>query len=152
MRDIALECYPDETLVKTLGYVRKQIYHQNSKGGVINFLKKNPGSVGIVDEDPGSANPSYMSEFEKVGESKFDLEFHRIEKENTNLIVIRPKLENWILKYARNANVTSTLPLDAKILHKVINRRIPQLEQLLTAMMTKKSPAMRYLKELIERK
>lgn len=152
MRDIALECNPDEALVRTLGYVRKQIYHQNSKGGVINFLRKNPSALGMVDEDPGTTSPGYMSLFQKEGETKLDLEFFRIRTDNTCLIVIKPNLESWILKYALEAGaLPGSLPSNSKDLHKVINRRIPQFRQLLAAMITLNSPALKYLKELIER-
>jgi hypothetical protein len=41
MREIVVECKPDETLIKVLGYVRKTVTHQPNKGEVLNNLQRN---------------------------------------------------------------------------------------------------------------
>jgi hypothetical protein len=105
MLEIVLECKPDETLLKSLGYTRKMITHQPSKGEVINYLKRNPGAIGIVDEDPGSANPTYFSKFQEKADGQFGLECLHIPKDGTRLIVIKPRLEDWIINCAQRSKI-----------------------------------------------
>ena len=41
---IAVECYPDETVLRALGVPKKQLLHEARKGEVFNWLKKNAAS------------------------------------------------------------------------------------------------------------
>jgi len=155
MREIVLECKPDEALIKSLGYTRKMITHQPNKGQVINYLKKNPDTVGIVDEDPGSANPNYFQRFQKVRNSRFDIEYFHIESKGTRIIVIKPRLEEWIIKYATESKIDfkkHSLPDKGHQLHKIINYYLPRFEQLINQMLGKKSEALLYLKKVIDSK
>ena len=61
---IAVECYPDEAVLRALGVPRKQLLHEARKGEVFNWLKKNAGGVGMVDEDPASAQPRDLSSYQ----------------------------------------------------------------------------------------
>ena len=70
MNKIVLECKPDEAFVKTLGFSRRNIIHQPNKGAVFNYLKKNPGAIGLVDEDPGSANPNFFFAISREQQTK----------------------------------------------------------------------------------
>lgn len=155
MHDIVIECNPDEALLKVLGYTRKMITHQSSKGEVINYLKRNPSAIGIVDDDPGSAKPTYFLEFSPETENKFGIESYVISKLQTRLIVIKPRLEEWVLQNASELNVNPvhySIPTTGHELHKVINTRIPKFKDLLNEMLSKKSPALNHLKLLIENK
>ncbi len=58
-----MECEPDEVLVRSLGVPKKKIRHVHSKGNVCRRLLKNKNSVGVVDEDPESVQPSYIQKF-----------------------------------------------------------------------------------------
>lgn len=151
-RDIAIECNADEALVKALGYTRKMISHQFSKGEVINYLKRNEHAIGVVDDDPGSARPTYFSNFEvSVGE-KFGIELLKIPHLETKLIVIKPRLEEWILRQANDLELdlkTYSIPNNGRELHKVINTRIPQFEAMLNDMIERKCKALIHLKYLI---
>ena len=155
MREIVLECNPDEVLIKTLGYARNMITHQPSRGEVINYLKKNPDAIGIVDDDPGSAKPTYFSKFQSETTEKFNTESYCIPKLQTRLIVIKPRLEEWILKRAAESGIDTTqysLPNDGHELHKIINTRLPRFEAMIREMLSKKNAGLLHLKELIERK
>jgi hypothetical protein len=63
---IAVECYPDEAVLCALGVPRKQLLHEARKGEVFNWLKKTPGGLGVVDEDPGSAQPRDLVSYQQV--------------------------------------------------------------------------------------
>jgi hypothetical protein len=154
MREIVLECNPDEALVKVLGYTRKMITHQSSRGEVINYLKKNPLAIGIVDDDPGSAKPTYFSKFTRETEEQFDVESFYIPKLKTRVIVIKPRLEEWILKQAVASQINLkqySMPADANELHKIINTRIPRFEGLLKEMLVKENPGLKHLRNLINK-
>ena len=153
MLEIALECKPDETLIKILGYNRKMITHQPNMGQVINYLEKNPGAIGIVDEDPGSANPSYFSKFQKEARGHFDVECFHIPKRGTRLVVIKPRLEEWILKHTAISDVDLqkySLPGDPRKLHKIINTRLAKFENVVKEMLNRDSKALLHLREVID--
>ncbi len=67
-----VECHPDTVLVRTLGIPKREIRHVHSKGNVCNRLSKSRDSVGLIDEDPNSAQPNYLKTL-KLVEEKHDL-------------------------------------------------------------------------------
>ncbi len=150
MLEIVLECNPDEALVKSLGFTRKQVTHQPNKGSVFNYLEKNPSCVGIVDEDPGSAAPGHFAKYKKQGDTRFDIDVYSYPNRQTRLLVLKPRLEEWILKHAEGNGVRVTnysLPQNGHQLHKVINERISKFEALLNELVD--SEPLQYLKSLI---
>ena len=155
MIEIVVECNPDEALVKKLGYTRKMVTHQSSRGEVINYLQKNPSAIGIVDDDPGSAKPTYFSKFTLETSEQLGIESYSIDKLGTRLIVIKPRLEEWVLRHANALKIDlkqHSIPDSGNELHKVINTRIPRFENLIKEMIDKESPALMRLKSLIDRK
>jgi hypothetical protein len=54
MKQIHVECLPDEALIKRLGYTRKVVNHHASKARVFRKLKSVSNQLALVDEDPGS--------------------------------------------------------------------------------------------------
>lgn len=155
MPEIVLECNPDEALIKVLGYTRKMITHQPGRGEVINYLQRNPSAIGIVDEDPGSAKPTYFSKFTHESDEQFDIASFHIPKLRTRLIVIKPRLEEWILKQALESKINPksySLPEDANDLHKIINTKIPLFEKMIKEMLEKGNSGLKHLKNLIDKK
>jgi len=64
---ILIECYNDEELVKQLGFKKKQYKHKANKPEVVKGLKKESGiSIGIVDEDKESDQPSDMRLYQTI--------------------------------------------------------------------------------------
>jgi len=49
---IIVECYADEYFVRLLGF--KGIKHEGGKGKVLERVRENPGTIGMIDEDPNS--------------------------------------------------------------------------------------------------
>jgi hypothetical protein len=124
---IAVECYPDEAVLRGLGVPRKQVLHQARKGEVFNWLKRNAGSVGMVDEDPDSDQPRDLASYRQVQGAEGLLLLVRQGSSGQRLIVVRPRLENWLIQRARVCGVNPRqyqLPDSAKELH-----GIPRYEQ-----------------------
>ena len=153
MSDIVLECKPDETLMKALGYPVRRIIHQNNRGEVINYLKKNPQRIiGIIDDDPGTTKPSFFNHFKRETNEKHKVESFVISQSQTRLIVIKPRLEDWILFHATECGINVRdyyLPVTSNRLHEVINSKLPRFTDLATDMMSQKSPGLLHLKFLI---
>jgi Txe/YoeB family toxin of Txe-Axe toxin-antitoxin module len=106
---IYLECYADEAFVKTLGIGSKEIKHAFNKGEVCNMLRKVTGSVGLVDEDPFSGKPSYerhMLGFKVFEDEKIIL--CEDKKTNNKLVIIRPTLEGFVIKIAKENEIDIT--------------------------------------------
>lgn len=94
--NVFVECNPDEILAVSLGVRKKILTHSNDKGRVCNSLEKKVDSVGMIDEDPESSQPTYISKLKFV-EEHFKVKVLYDKKSNNKLIIIRPRLEEWIL-------------------------------------------------------
>ena len=153
---IYVECKPDLALVKSLTNVtRRGITHEfKGKGEICNRLRKQTNCKGLVDEDPTSAQPPYVKE----ARLENDLSEHEIKllydgTNNNYLIVLCPRLEEWILKAAREAGKDVRkydLPNDAARLHRHINISLDRFENLLEDLKDSSS-RMKILKGLLER-
>lgn len=149
--NLYLECIPDEALAMCLGVARKRITHQNDKGRVCNRLEKSRDAVGMIDEDPQSAQPAYLKKLEKKESKHRVIILEEIDK-NNRVIIICPRLEEWLLQTSREASVDLKqfgLPDNAKDLHKVIHFKLDQLKQLLRHLEERQNPPILYLKSLL---
>ncbi|MCX9012063.1 MAG: hypothetical protein OIN66_13195 [Candidatus Methanoperedens sp.] len=120
---IYLECYTDKALVMALGIHKKEIYHSGSKGNVCRNLAKNSRARGLVDEDPSSAQPGYIGKLRLLS-LEHEIKLMHDEKSRNYLIVLCPRLEDWVLKAAKEVKVDVEdygLPDDAEELHRIIN-------------------------------
>ncbi len=150
--EIIIECKPDETLMKALGFTRKAITHQPNKGMVINLLEKKNGVIGVVDEDPGTTWPRFFSKFQKI-DDQHGIVNYKLQKQNLKLIVIKPRLEEWIISQAQSVNIDPirfSLPADGHNLHKVINTRLLKFDELLKTMINQNSTGLLYLQQLLK--
>ena len=119
---IAVECYPDEVVLRGLGVPSKQVLHQARKGEVFNWLKRNADAVGMVDEDPDSGQPRDLISYQQVQASDGLVLFIRQGSSGQRLIVIHPRLEDWLIQRARVCGVDPRqyqLPGSAKELHDI---------------------------------
>lgn len=137
---IIVECYTDEFLVKSIGFPRRQIKHEGGKGKVMEIVKKKDMTVGIIDEDPYSDQPSDLENYiEKDTRSTVKL-LIRKDDASKRLIQISPYLEHWLVDRARQNRISPNdfgLPGDPKELHS-----IPHVER--------NKNFRRFLKKLIE--
>lgn len=154
MRYILVECNPDKLLVKKLGVPKKSIIHAGSKSEVCKRLeKKMTNSVGLIDEDPFSVQPRYIRKL-KVLENpqRFGIKVLFDEEKNNSIIVLSPRLEEWIIEASREARIDLEkykLPRDGNTLHKVINSNLSKFENLLDELINK-SERVEVLKNILE--
>jgi hypothetical protein len=152
LRKVIVECNPDEILVLTLGLSRQEVVHQNSKGEVCNYHAKNDIRIAIIDEDPGSGQPRYLQEF-IMEEEKFGI--MKLVNNNTEkiIIVIKPRLEEWIIAQCLQSNVNPEkffLPKEAKRLKDVINLRLNHFRDLLNELKNKQNNGMEFLQSFFK--
>lgn len=152
-----IECKADQALVDILsGFPPAEIVHElKGKYEVLKLLAKRSNSVAMVDEDPGTYQPPYLEMLEVQDNFEpFGLEV-RLDKEKANLVVILcPRLEEWIIEAAKEADLTPleeryNLPSSGKRLHDVINRRLDNLALLISDLIAAPSPRILKLQQLL---
>jgi len=131
---IYTECKPDSTLVKMLGIPKKQIIHLGCKPEVCKQLEKREKWKGLIDEDPSSVQPPYLKKLQVQKNSQnYGLKILNDASKNNDLIILCPRLEEWVLKAAKEAGIDIkryNLPDDGEQLHKVINLDLRKFERL----------------------
>jgi hypothetical protein len=114
-------------------------------------LKKNSAVVGLVDEDPGSAEPVTLSRFVVI--SRLHDVMLKVDKINNNrLIVLCPRLEAWLIKTAKAVELRMEefgLSEDLQVLDSMINARLPNIERLLKKLLEVQSPRLLHLNLLL---
>ena len=131
---IYTECKPDSALVRTLGIPKKHIIHQQGKPAVCKQLAKREKWKGLVEEDPFSVQPPYLKKLRVMEDlSHYGLRILNDTSKNNVLIILCPRLEEWVLEAAKEAGIDIkryNLPDDGEPLHKVINLDIRKFEKL----------------------
>ena len=133
---IYVECKSDFALVKSItGIPRREITHEGGKPRVCQRLERQENCKGLVDEDPSRAQPRYIRKL-RLANDLFQYELRELcdESRNNRLIILCPKLEDWILKAAKEADLRMKkygLPDTPRELHQVINLDPRKLERLL---------------------
>jgi len=138
---VLVECYPDAALLRLLGVPRKQLRHERCKGEVVNRVLKISCATGLIDEDPSSAQPRDLDNYKQLQASEGLRLIARRDDKNKRLIIVCPRLEDWLIRRARSAGLKPEeyhLPGDPDRLHS-----IPRYEQ--------NDGFRRFLTELIER-
>ena len=137
---IFVECYADKTLVQFLGYTRDVIKHVGGKGRVVANVWKNEDSVGLIDQDPGSGQPSRMKEF-SISKRIGSLNIKRHPGRKSVLVILHPRLEEWLVRAAKQAKLDIKeygLPDNAAGLHAAVgtatNKAHEKLKGLLEAL------------------
>lgn len=146
---VIIECKPDEKLVKALGFSKNKIAHQPNKGEVCNYLFKSENQLAVIDEDPDSSQPKHLQKFNVV-EEKHDVKKLFCKAENKTIFVLKPRLEEWILKRCIASGVkpeTHFLNSNNKRLKDEINNKLHHFESLLNDLINQKDEGVLYLKE-----
>jgi len=149
-----VECKPDEILIKVLTNTsRKQIQHAGNKSELLKKLTEHfTNSKGMVDEDPLSHQPRHLQMFkEKQKLAIYDLKILHQKSGNNILIMLCPRLEDWILKAAYEANVNFAkygLPNNPEKLHEQINIKTDKFQKLVDDIGTK-SERLKKLKQYL---
>lgn len=149
-----VECKPDQTMIEALTSTPKRnIIHSGNKSGVIKRLTKNyENSKGMIDEDPNSPKPRLIQRFREVDSSEeHALKLLYYADKNNYLVVLSPRLEDWILRATKESNVDLKaygLPDDAVRLHAEINLQINKFERLIRDLM-RKSIRLKHLAKIL---
>ena len=148
---IYVECKPDFILVNNLGASKKEIIHGGGKAEVCRKMMKTENCIGLVDEDPASIQPPYLRKLKiKTELSQHGIKILKDDKRNNYLIILCPKLEEWIIKATIEAKIDIrkyNLPNDPDKLHSIININIKKFEKLLVKL-KEESNRMRILRSI----
>jgi hypothetical protein len=152
---IYLECDADQALAESLGVRNKNIEHCHGRGNVCNKLKgikrKVSDSIGMIDEDPGSAPDKYLENIKEINNKNGIKTFK--DTNNNKLIVICPYLEAWIIKQAKASKInpkTYNLPDKPNELHREAIHKLNKFKDLIKDLITNKSTGIIYLKGLLK--
>ncbi len=150
---IYTECKPDSALVNALGISKREIIHLQGKPEVCKQLAKRENWKGMIDEDPFSVQPPYLKGLPVKETLSGDYGFRVLHdtSKNNDLIVLCPRLEEWVLEAAKRADIDIkryNLPDDGEQLHKEINIDLSKFERLVNDL-KEKSKMMKALERAI---
>lgn len=151
MKQVHVECKPDELLVSKLGFTKKFITHHQGKSRVFHKLSQSESLLAMVDEDPGSGKTSYEKSLNFV-EEKLDIKYYSDSRKN-KVFILTIKLEDWILYACKLQKINPDdfgLPSDPVQLHNYINQRLDKFEKLINELIKKKNPAIVQLKSWLK--
>lgn len=149
---IHVECIPDEALLRKLGYTRKQVLHHGGKSKVFNYLSNNERQWAMVDEDPGASRHPYEEKL-TFKEEKYKIKYFSDRRRNNIVLVLRPKLEDWILDICSKECIDLKqfgLPTKSNDLHDVINIRLVSFDKLVDHLLTINNPSIYQLKSWLD--
>lgn len=128
---IYLECYGDKSLLVGLGASKALLKHSHGRNNVCFAVRENPGSTGLVDEDPEQLPDSYMATLQtSISGPLLKLLIDPVSE--SRLLVIRSNLEKWVIEIAREVERVEAvqrilnryyLPRTFRDLHDALNRQ-----------------------------
>lgn len=136
-----IECKPDATLIRILASVSKRrIDHAGNKSRVLRKLMRNyRNSIGMIDQDPYSSQPPDLQKFHEIEFlEKEKIKILQHNRRNNRLIVLCPRLEEWVIEASREGNVDLNrynLSDTPEELHDIINIRLDKFQQLVQDLM-----------------
>ncbi len=136
---IAVECFPDEALVRSLGIPVAMVRHSRGSGNVLNDLLRGHVALGVIDEDPGKTRPAEIRRFIEKERRGNVILMTGGKDVGGRLVVICPRLEEWLLARANASGVNPGdygLPVTTKALRKLGRyERRPKFRFLLEALL-----------------
>jgi len=148
---ICVECKPDVALVNALGVRRREIIHAGNKSRVCKKLEKGKRLKGLVDQDPLSVQPPYIGRLKVIYDQQ-GIEMRKDTQRGNYLIILKPRLEEWILKAAKEARVDIAkygLPDNGEKLHRVINTNLAGFRRLLEELIGREAKMINALKGVL---
>lgn len=122
MKEIHVECKPDEIFARKLGFTRKMITHHPGKSRVFDKLSKSKNHLALVDEDPGSAKTTYQKSLNLIKDYE-GIMFYA-DNSGNKVFILQGKLEDWIISTCKKYKIKLSdfnLPETQDELHDVIN-------------------------------
>jgi hypothetical protein len=154
-RPVFIECDNDATLVRTLlRLADESLVHHDGRDAVLMNLRGQVAPVrALIDEDPDSIQPSYITSPNKVKVTEFlehGLKLLQDRKLGHWVVVLCPRLEPWILTTAERAGIDTgdfDLPKSENLFKKAAKNKPVKFAQLIRKMAS--TPNIRLLKELL---
>ena len=150
-----MECKPDGALVRLLtGLSRREVAHEiKGKSGVSHRLSQQSNCKGLVDQDPGSAQPPYLRTIPLSDDlPEHGLKVYRDGSRGNTIVVLCPKLEDWVLDAAKAVGLdVRQLGLQNRptSLHREINANLAKFERVLEALDATSSQRLDTLRRLL---
>jgi hypothetical protein len=151
MKHIHVECLPDETLVRQLGFSNKYITHHSGKSRVMKKLGDVKNEIAMVDEDPGTAKTTFEKNLKSVGDEEGIIQY--LDNAGNKIIVLQGKLEDWILAVCKRNKININdfgLPDKPNELHSVIHHKLPNFEKLIIHLLKTNNKALHTLKNCLK--
>lgn len=148
MKQVHVECKPDELLVSKLGFTKKYITHHQGKAKVFDRLKKSESGLAVVDEDPGTFKSGYEKSLNLL-EERLELKLFS-DTNNNKICILSGELEEWIIDVCNKAKINLTefgLPENHRDFKRVILSRLNNFDKLLSELIQRKNPAIMQLKK-----
>lgn len=150
-----VECKADETLARCLGLPRRELRHELNKDEVLKQLAKQSHCLGMVDEDPNSPRPIQFGQM--VVRDNYDqlgLRVYGGDARHNRVILLRPRLEEWLLRAARDARLDVSgrqynLPPSPARLHREINLDLSKVERLIDDLIAAEFLPIHQLRDLL---
>ncbi|NOQ28711.1 MAG: hypothetical protein GQ566_01230 [Methanosarcinales archaeon] len=120
---IVVEGHSDKALVTDMGFPEKQIKIGSGKGKVLESVNKNQATIGIIDEDPYSVQPSDLKKYIEKDSRRTIKLLARKDDDSKRLIQISPRLEDWLYSRARQNQIDPRsfgLPKYPEDLHNIL--------------------------------
>lgn len=130
---IYVECKPDTVMARSL-VAGEEVRHLSGTSRVCHMLMEQSYCRGMVDENDGARKHPYVKKLTALGlvseQSQCDLIICEDNSQNNRLILLRPRLEEWVIATARIAGLDLRryrLPDQPNQLHDVLtlaNRQV----------------------------
>jgi deoxyribodipyrimidine photolyase-like uncharacterized protein len=147
MKQVHVECDPDELLVSKLGFSRKLITHHQGRSRIFYAISKTNHQLAMVDEDPESGRSSYEKALQFIEE--FDgIKYYKDHSDN-KIIILKGRLEDWITNVCKKDKLKLSafgLPENPNELHDVINQRLLHFGKLIDNLIENDNTALLRLK------
>jgi hypothetical protein len=147
MKQVHVECKPDQELVSKLGVTRKFLTHHQGKSKIFNKLCKSEGLLAVVDEDPGSIKTKYELSL-KLKEEFEGIKYYT-DRAGNIVLELKGKLEDWIIMICKEQKINILkygLPEKPDDLHDVINYKLLNFSRLIDDLLKEKNPTVLKLK------
>ncbi len=79
--------------------------HGRCKGEVVKRVFKSDSAIGLIDEDPASAQPRDLNNYKQIQAAEGLRLFIRIDDKNKKFIIVCPRLENWLIEKAKLSGI-----------------------------------------------
>lgn len=151
---VLVECYPDAAVLRAIGVTKKHLRHERCKGEVVKRVLKLDRAVGVIDEDPGSAQPRDLNNYKEKEAAEGLRLLVRHGSADRRLIVVCPRLEDWLIARAIAVGIKPQdydLPSDPHRLHGIPHYEDRQtFQQFLTELTGRDAEGMGLLRQWVQ--